>query len=486
MKFAILLLLVFSTTALPLQDATSNLAGAGSESASPPETPSDEFEVRVTAELSATTVYVGEQVVLTYRILARDFISNIEIRERPQYAGFWVKELQESARVRRPALPREGLYEVAAKRVLLYPTLSGRLQIAPMKLAIRLYPPVNQSLLGATPRTIMRVSPPLMLNVRPLPLPPDGLPFSGAVGQFALTTNLHPARIRLGETATMEVKVTGQGNTDALVAPVMPESADLKFFVKRLDIKPQTATSPDESGEAIWQVTIIARRTAVYELPVTFTYFDPRTGQYHTARATPLRLQVDEAPAAGDGNSRAGIDAARAGELPFDSSIEELVVSWGKWIGYGLGGLGVLIAVFLASRWRQQLKPQMEITEVVKREENPARREPHLADEQQLEDCLALAEWAARSGDRQRLLAALVQALAYVFEIRFGLSPAELVPTFITARLRERGLPVEDAYEAARSFSRLEALRFNPQAEAVMDWQLLDQVRRLIIRLREF
>ncbi len=484
--FLLLLLIVFCATALLPQALTSGLAGAGSGSASPPETPSDEFKVRVVAELSATSVYVGEQVVLTYRVLARDFISNIEIREQPQYVGFWVKELRESAKVRRPALPREGLYEVAAKRLLLYPTLSGRLQIAPMKLAIRLYPPVNQSLLGATPRTIMRASPPLALDVRPLPPPPDGLPFSGAVGQFALTANLRPARIRLGETATMEVKVTGQGNTDALVAPAMPESADLKFFVKRIDIKPQTETLPDESGEAVWQVRIAARRAAVYELPVIFAYFDPRAGQYRTARAAPLRLQVDEAHEARGGSSREGINKAREGELHFDSSTKESAASLAKWIGYGLGGLGVLIAAFLVSHWRKRLKPQMMVTEVVEREESPARRGPNLTDEQQVEDCLTMAEWAARLGDRQRLLAALVQALAYLFGIRFGLTPAELAPTFITARLHERGLPVEVAYEAAMSFSRLEALRFNPQAENVIDRQLLDQVRRLIIRLREF
>jgi len=169
-------------------------ATANSATTPPSVTSSDGFDVRVMAELSAHTVYVGERVVLTYRILSRNFLSDIEVRDQPQYANFWVKELREPAQGRRAGLVDNGLYDVAAKRVLLYPTIPGRLQIAPLTLAFRAYLQSSLGGIAPTPRTILRASQPLTLEVLPLPPPPiNGPRFTGAVGQFSLAASLQQA-----------------------------------------------------------------------------------------------------------------------------------------------------------------------------------------------------------------------------------------------------------------------------------------------------
>jgi hypothetical protein len=438
--------------------------------------PGESVDVRVVAALSAPSVYVGERVLLTYRILTRDFLSRIEVRDQPQYAGFWVKELSESAPGRRPGPVGGGLYDVAAKRVLLYPTVPGRLRIAPLTLSIRAYPPSSLNLI-APPVTILRSSQPLMLEVRPLPPPPaGGPPFTGAVGQFSLAASLQPSRISVGETAEMEIRVRGNGNTDALVMPTLPESEGLKFYAKRVETQGPAPESPDGPGEATWRVTVAANRAGSYQLPLAFTYFDPRAREYRTAHATLLALEVEASHAESESPATDGSNAPRGDSLAQSSTPAITLI---KLLGYGLIGAGLLIAIFLAARRFGML------ASAAPRQSSPEDGPPG-ADEQlteRIEGCLAGASQAAQIGDRKRFLTELAQALGAVFEVEFGLTPAELTTEVIAARLRERGQRDELARAAAESFSRLEAMRFNPQTEGLIEQQELGRVRRLITEL---
>jgi len=451
----------------------------------------DGLTVRVVAELSASTVYVGERVVLTYRILSRDYLSEIEVREQPPYAGFWVKELRESAPRWRAGPLADGLYDVAIKRVLLYPMTSGRLRIDPLTLAIRAYPQLGSGGIAPGPRTIMRSSQSLTLEVRPLPPPPaDGPRFTGAVGQFSLAASLQPSHLRLGEMAEMEIKVRGNGNSEALIAPTLPESARLKFFVKRAEPQssaPELRHEANGQSEASWHVTVAASRAGSYELPLAFTYFDPRSRQYRTARATTLRLEVDEAQAEQAAVPPDGIDASRSNGPTFESPATASATRLIKWVGYGSVGLGILIAVFVAIRRRRRVpvptRPQGLSAEMRKDIATDARESENDQSRQRIEDCLEMAGRAVRTGDGRRFYAGMTQALATVFEVRFGLTPAAFTTESIAARLTERGLPTGLAREAAERFSQLEAMRFSPQAELPIDEQELSRVRRLITEL---
>ena len=136
-----------------------------------------------------------------------------------------------------------------------------------------------------------------VLTVRPLPLPTPAK-FSGAVGQFQLTSKVVPATAAVGEPVTWTLELSGTGNwPDIAGLPAREVSRDFQV------IQPQAKRTPAEGklfdvtlGE---DVVLVPTKPGTYTLaPVEFTYFDPKTGAYKTLttpRST-VTITVPNAP----------------------------------------------------------------------------------------------------------------------------------------------------------------------------------------------
>src|ERR1700679_2660026 len=61
------------------------------------------------------------------------------------------------------------------------------------------------------------------LTVKPLPVAGRPADFAGAVGNFELSADGSPKRVKMGDPVTMKIKVSGQGNFDRVTAPVLKE-----------------------------------------------------------------------------------------------------------------------------------------------------------------------------------------------------------------------------------------------------------------------
>ena len=135
------------------------------------------------------------------------------------------------------------------------------------------------------------------LNVRPLPLPTPAK-FSGAVGQFQLTSKVVPATAAVGEPVTWTLELSGTGNwPDVAGLPAREVSRDFQV------IQPQAKRTPAEGKlfdvTLAEDVVLVPTKPGTYTLaPVEFTYFDPKAGAYRTLttpRST-VTITVPNAP----------------------------------------------------------------------------------------------------------------------------------------------------------------------------------------------
>jgi hypothetical protein len=158
--------------------------------------------------------------------------------------------------------------------------------------------PFLQNFFGAmVKRDITVTSPATDLKVLALPeagRPPD---FSGAVGDFKVSSELSTAHAAAGEPLTVRMHVTGSGNFDRV---------DTSMF-KRLDqwkTYPPTSTFKKSDvvghqGEKLFEQPIIAAQTGPQILPpLTFNYFDPVARRYATAKGAPMEVAIS-APLSG-------------------------------------------------------------------------------------------------------------------------------------------------------------------------------------------
>jgi len=130
--------------------------------------------------------------------------------------------------------------------------------------------------------------------VRPLPPAPAG--FSGAVGQFTLTSKVVPTNAAAGEPITWTLELSGTGNWPDI--PGLPQRAVSRDFNV---VQPQARRTPAEGKlfdtTISEDVVLVPTKEGTYTLgPVNFTYFDPAAGDYKTI-STP-RTQVTITPAA--------------------------------------------------------------------------------------------------------------------------------------------------------------------------------------------
>ncbi len=139
-------------------------------------------------------------------------------------------------------------------------------------------------------------------NVHVLRLPAAGRPtdFSGAVGQFDVTTHAAPMKLTAGDPITLQLGVSGQGNFDRVNSHGLEGSAEWKTYPPKARFEP--ADNAGFSGTKTFEQAIIPLKTGQEQIPaVRFIYFDPDKGQYVTRTTTPIAIDV----AAGSGASPA-------------------------------------------------------------------------------------------------------------------------------------------------------------------------------------
>jgi tetratricopeptide (TPR) repeat protein len=139
------------------------------------------------------------------------------------------------------------------------------------------------------------------LTIKPLP---DGAPadFSGAVGQFTFTAKVVPTSVAVGEPITWTLELGGTGNwPDIHGLPAREVSKDFKV------LQPQAKRTPTEGrlfdATLTEDAVLIPTQPGTYTLgPVSYSYFDPRSGSYQTVQAEPVTVTITPPGAAEPGN----------------------------------------------------------------------------------------------------------------------------------------------------------------------------------------
>jgi BatD DUF11 like domain len=133
-------------------------------------------------------------------------------------------------------------------------------------------------------------SDPVALEVKPLP--PSAPPgFSGAIGNFTMTTDAKPKSVQVGDPITVTSTITGRGNFDRVGAPVIEDERGWHKY------PPSSKFAKDDevgiSGTKTFE-TVLSPNEKKQSLPVMeFAYFDPVKEQYATLRSDAIAINVE-------------------------------------------------------------------------------------------------------------------------------------------------------------------------------------------------
>ncbi len=276
----------------------------------------DDKAVFVRAIPSKTKAVVGEEIVIAYKIYTLVPISEYQVDKFPSSQGFWVEELDNQPT---PTLEREvhdgKVYQVATlRKVLVYPQKTGTLDIQPMGLEVVAHLQTgttqrrrvstgdaffdaffNDPFFSHSSPVFERVEKKLRTNalkIEVAPLPPTDKDFTGAVGQFEITSSIDTTYSATNEAITLNFTISGEGNLSLIDA--LPLTIPSEFEVYEPNISDKLIKSgAGQSGSRSFQYIIIPRVEGSYTIePFEFTYFDPQSGEYKTLKTESYTLNI--------------------------------------------------------------------------------------------------------------------------------------------------------------------------------------------------
>lgn len=264
---------------------------------------------------SKKSAYVGEQVVLTYKLYTKVPVSSLSVVKAPSYAGFWTKDISDntSGTLRQSSEYINGIEYTSAEiqKVVVAPQRAGKLTLDPMVIeCIAQIRRENNRQRSMDPfeeffndpffnRNITNVKKELtsnsfVLEVKSLPEANKPASFAGAVGNYNFKSDIDMTELKTNEAFTLTYTVSGTGNIELLQMPEPVFPPDFEVY------DPKITTSTDVtanglSGTKKAEYLVIPRRAGSFTVPaVEFSFFNPSNGAYQTLSSKPYEIQVEK------------------------------------------------------------------------------------------------------------------------------------------------------------------------------------------------
>jgi len=296
--------------------------------------------------------------------------------------------------------------------------------------------PFWQNVFGATvPKDINVESPPQELKV--LELPADGRPadYHGAIGTFAIESDVSPVKADVGDPLTLRMRVIGSGNFDRVDSTMLDHVEQWKTYPPRSTFN--TNDPIGHKGEKVFEQPLIASQPGVQTLPaLTFSYFDPNVKRYETARSPPLKVTISASLADSSLTPQAAASAASSSMNKFAE---------------GLQSDHALTASFVTSLIPPYLQPRfLAIPSLValamaggwvgaRRRKNPAERDSarHRITSRARRQALVELQTAVRTGNATLFFNSARTALQQALALRWQVTPDQVTVAELQARLSE-------------------------------------------------
>lgn len=259
----------------------------------------DAFYVEV--EVDKTKVYVGEQVTVSWYLVTRAQIADIDTLKYPAVEGFWREDIELATRLNfRPEVVNGVTYQKALlASFALFPIKAGMSKIDEYTARCNVVAIGN---FGATnQQTVVKSSQAVPITV--LPLPAEGKPdsFTGAVGEFQVSARVDSQNIVTNSPFEYKIRFEGRGNTKNIDAPKLALPEGLEVY----DTKSETKYFIDGRSFKEFNYVIVARKVGPAVIPaVTSSFFNQNTKKYYTQSTQPLSLNIAQGENAGPMDSK--------------------------------------------------------------------------------------------------------------------------------------------------------------------------------------
>lgn len=342
----------------------------------------------VRLNLNKTSAYQGEAIYGSFKMyLSSRNLAGFQDIKFPDYNGFWAEDVNNPNQIQLTLENYNGrnYYTAELKSIVLYPQRSGELSISDGNFDVIIQERVSGGSSGSpfdsffgryqnVPYSLK--SPEIKLNIKPLPGNKPAS-FSGAVGDFSVTSSISHDSIDVNDAFTIKVRMQGTGNFNLIDAPKLNLPKEFEVYDPEIS-RNLSQTANGSSGSIEWLYTIIPRYPELYVLkPIEISWFNPKTASYNTYKGKEERIYVNrtadfkenEAIAKDYSNSDLNVlgnDIRYIMDIP-ENQKKSIVSTPFFWFAYLLPTLAFILIVILR---RKQIKERSNIAKMRNKKAN--------------------------------------------------------------------------------------------------------------------
>ncbi len=438
--------------------------------------------------VSNTRPFVGEPIVASYKFYFNVDIDNPALQDQPDFTGFY-KENIDIGRVKtsEETYQNQRFTTAIIQQMVLIPQRNGSISSGTVEFEIPTSVPTGRrTIFGPETRRINLNAEQYFptINVRALPEKDKPSGFAGAVGDYNMEVNLSRNELTANESATLTIKISGQGNLK-LIEPPQPEIPNAFEIYDPKITEKIAVNSGGMGGTKTYEYLLIPRYGGTYKIPeIQFHYFDPKRERYVTESSEPMEITVTGAPSQPNENGIASSEKETVGFIGKD--ILYIKTDAGKFHERGarflnsplfvslLGGMGFAFAGMLGFFYlKNRGAENQQLIRSQKASKEAKRR-------------LAKAKKELEKESREAFYNELSAALWGYFSDKFSISQSQLSKDFIKEKLLEKGIAEETAEQATATMNRAEMARFtaasstNPREDYEATARLLTEIDRKV------
>ncbi|SLM30538.1 conserved membrane hypothetical protein [Desulfamplus magnetovallimortis] len=260
-------------------------------------------DIFVEAGISDTSLFIGQQAVYQLRLYSAVRYSNAALQQ-PSFKGFTAKEAGSRKNYQETINGR--VYNVIAINYVLIPEVAGEMEIEPAVITCEVAvkgrgrdpfdDPFFSNNFFSFGRTEPRRVATLPISVKVEPLPPytdSNVLFSGVVGKIDVSAELDRSHIKVGESVTLTITLSGEGNLMDAPVPDITLGSELKVYedspVEEIELTPDGYV-----GKKVFKKAIVPLKQGTYSVePVDLSFFSVEDRQYKVVTTSPLTIDVE-------------------------------------------------------------------------------------------------------------------------------------------------------------------------------------------------
>ena len=424
---------------------------------------------------------MGEPIVLSYTLYFNLNVGNVS--QNPiDYNGFLVNNIDVNSSTKKRQFKGERYNSALIKQVVLVPQKSGKQEIENLKLDLVASVPTGKrdffNMTMTQQIDFTAVSNSITINV--LELPKEGMPnnFSGAIGDFKLSTHLDKDSIGLNESALFSVKVTGSGNLTLINTPQVLFNEKIEIFdPKNLDdIK---INNKGIKGYKKEEYLLVPRHKGTYNLsPITFNFFNPKTKKYITLKSQAKTIQVTGSQQLDDAYTLESVNKEKIDlineDIKYIKINKGVAIIQGRFVQSRLFYVCISLALIILLFAILYKKNNIDFNLFFKKNTL-----------QYTLDNIASLEILLVNKNYEKFQSELLRILLFYISDSFSIQKGHLSSQNIEKILRQKSISKELVSECIAVIQYLERCKYSPHKELEVNKDLCNRVLRVINNINE-